>query len=432
MTLTLTIAGRDTLDNGQPACFRLDRHGALIGRSTHADWCLPDPRNHVSARHCEISYRDGTYLLVDRSTNGTFVNGAETRLTAPHPIRDGDRLDIGAYAIHASLSAPDAAATAPPEAGSEAEPAPAAWSAWPDTPTSPAAAPPLTPPVADGGGWDTPAPLALPSAWSSAPAAAAPPSAVDLWGQLARESDIDWSQGGFSAPPAALAADRPLAPEAPAAPRPAAPAASPAAAAPPEGGWAQFVAGLGLTPEALDTPPAPLLATAGALLRQLVSGLVLMVDARARAKAQLGLQGTSLELEGNNPLKFVRAPERALRQLLAPAEPGFMPAARAVEDAFQDLQAHQMATLGAMRGALAETLARFSPAAIRARQPAGGWRARLRPGAADAALWRAYEAEFEGVVRGADEAFMDLFAREFRRAYEDQVAEMKGRRPPPG
>ena len=98
-----------------------------------------------------------------------------------------------------------------------------------------------------------------------------------------------------------------------------------------------------------------------------------MLEARARAKSQMGAAGTSLEFEGNNPLKFARTPEQALTQLLNPAERGFMPADRAVEDAFRDLQAHQLATLKAMQGALRATLDRFSPTAIskRAGKPGG-------------------------------------------------------------
>jgi predicted component of type VI protein secretion system len=97
----------------------------------------------------------------------------------------------------------------------------------------------------------------------------------------------------------------------------------------------------------------------------------------------------------------------------------------AIEDAFCDLQAHQMATLAAMQGALAATLARFSPAAIRKRAETRGLLAKIMPSAREAALWQAYEREFEGVARGSDEAFMDVFAKEFRAAYEASVAGMK-------
>lgn len=430
MTLILTIQDRETLDNGEPASLRLDRHGAMIGRSTHADWCLPDPRNHVSSRHCEISYRGGVYLLADRSTNGTFVNGSSERLVTPHVISDGDRLLIGAYEVVARYPGDEVAeprgeaqdndgweSSAP-----EAKPA----AGWTSAPAAPVAGSRISPPLPDGGAWDAPAPLSRPSAWSSEPREAAPASASDIWGQLAQQSEIDWSQGDFGRLEQEPAGWGRV--EAPVEAREKSAADMPASTSPPPDGWQVLLHGMGLTPDQIRSKPADILANAGAMLRQMVAGLVLMVDARARAKAQLGLQATSLELEGNNPLKFIRAPERALLQLLETPERGFMDAARAVEDAHQDLQAHQMATLGAMRGALAATLTRFSPTAIRERQEAPGWLSRLLPGARKAELWQAYEREFEGVVRGADEAFMDMFAKEFRVAYERNIADMKARR----
>ncbi len=162
-----------------------------------------------------------------------------------------------------------------------------------------------------------------------------------------------------------------------------------------------------------------MLTQAGLLLRRIVSGLVIMLEARARAKAQMGAQSTNLEFDGNNPLKFARTPEQALTQLLNPAERGFMNSDRAVEDAFKDLQAHQMATLRAMQGALRATLDRFSPSAIRARADSGGLLAKILPGGRNATLWAAYEKEFSGVALGSDEAFMDMFSKEFRRAYDE-------------
>jgi predicted component of type VI protein secretion system len=74
-----------------------------------------------------------------------------------------------------------------------------------------------------------------------------------------------------------------------------------------------------------------------------------------------------------------------------------------------------------MQGALRATLERFSPSAIRARADAGGLLERIMPGARDAALWQAYEREFGGVALGSDEAFLDMFAKEFRRAYDEQA-----------
>ena len=171
--------------------------------------------------------------------------------------------------------------------------------------------------------------------------------------------------------------------------------------------------------DAVQQDPAAALQQAGMLLRGLVAGMVVMLEARARAKSQMGAQGTGLEISGNNPLKFARSPEQALRHILNPAERGFMGADLAVEDGWRDLQAHQLATLKAMQGALRSTLERFSPKSIRGRAETRGMLEKILPGARDAALWKAYEREFSGVAFDSDEAFMDMFAKEFRKAYDE-------------
>ncbi|SFS03821.1 type VI secretion system-associated FHA domain protein TagH [Sphingomonas jatrophae] len=326
--------------------------------------------------------------------------------------------------------------------------------------------------------WDRPAEQGqAASGWSSAVAdRPSAPTADDVWGKINDGNVVDWARGGFGAaaapaetdklgltprnaiaalpatpppaagfggspppaarpapapaptafptPPAAAAytppAPMPMPPQAPAAP---AAAPQPPAAAPGSGeAMARFLAEAGLKRGDLKGNDADLMASAGGLVRRLVAGLVVMLEARARAKSQMGAQSTALEFDGNNPMKFARTPEGALAQLLNPVERGFMPADRAVEDAFHDLQSHQIATLKAMQGALKATLDRFSPTAIKARAEDKGLMSRILPGARDAALWQAYEREFGGVAHGSDEAFMEVFSREFKRAYEEQSA----------
>jgi predicted component of type VI protein secretion system len=46
---------------------------------------------------------------------------------------------------------------------------------------------------------------------------------------------------------------------------------------------------------------------------------------------------------------------------------------------------------------------------------------RILPGARNAALWRNYEREFALVKKESDEAFMEVFAKEFRKAYARQL-----------
>src|SRR5579872_4743363 len=176
MTLVLTITNVERLENGLPTRLRLDRHGAVIGRSPTADWSLPDPQHYVSSVHCEIDYRDSAYVLVDKSTNGTFVNGAQQRLAGPHTIGSGDVVVIGHYSIRADLEgaggAQAAQAAAPqqtPEWGGW-QPQPAAASvdeaSWDRAPAAPA----ISGQGAMSGNW-APPPV-------NGPAASAPPTSA--------------------------------------------------------------------------------------------------------------------------------------------------------------------------------------------------------------------------------------------------------------
>lgn len=294
----------------------------------------------------------------------------------------------------------------------------AGQSSW-APPAAPAAAP-------SASAWDaaTP-PTEAASGWSSAaPDRPTPPTPDDVWGRLAEGNVVDWARGGFGQPvepvrdplglqPAPAKASLPTS-------QPVVSATAPAAAPPVRAAAGGLLEAAGISAGSLADPAAAE-QRAGSLLRKLVAGLVVMVEARARAKAQLGAEATAFNPAGHNPLKFARSPDEALAMLLEPSQRGFMAADHAVEDAFKELQSHQMATLRAMQGALRTTLDRFSPAAIRARADAGGLLERIMPSARDAALWQAYEKEFGGVAFGSDEAFMDVFAKEFRRAYNEQA-----------
>jgi type VI secretion system FHA domain protein len=406
MILTLSIRNAEALGGAGEAEFKLAGRDAVIGRSKTCDWSLPDDKNFISTRHAQIAFRDDAYYLKDVSTNGTVLNGAAGRMTEERRIEEGDLFQIGQYQIVATLNA----------GAAEADPEPAR----------------AAPAVADhenvtlfGGSvastWSKDASGALvasetPSAAAAAPApAAAPASAAAPAGKEEEPSEaftrfisadeIDWSRGGFGAAPAA-------------------PARTGEAAAPEELVQA-FVDGAGLKREDISVTSLDLMSKAGGLFRRLVSGMVVMVEARARAKSQMGAESTSLQVEGNNPIKFARTPEQAIKQLLNPKARGFMEAEQAIEDGFVDLQSHQAATLAAIPGSLKMTLERFSPGSIKRRAENMGILSRIIPAARDAALWANYEREFAKVAAESDEAFLEVFAKEFRKAYDKQLRKMQ-------
>ncbi|WP_054118415.1 type VI secretion system-associated FHA domain protein TagH [Porphyrobacter sp. AAP60] len=176
---------------------------------------------------------------------------------------------------------------------------------------------------------------------------------------------------------------------------------------------------LGVPASQIKLSPEESAAKTGRMLRHLLAGLMILLEARARAKDEMGAAGTALGFDGNNPLKFARNVDQALQMMMNPKLRGYMEAEDAIEEAYRDLQAHQIATLKAMQGALRETLNRFSPAAIKARTKEQGLLSKVLPGQREAALWKAYEAQFSGVAEGSAEAFLEVFSREFRQAYEE-------------
>lgn len=472
MTLTLRIQNLDRLENGTPAEFVLHRRNAVIGRLSTNDWPLPDPNKFISSKHCEVRFGDGFYTLSDISLNGTFLNGSPKRMEAPRRIEDGDSFTIGHYQIAARLSGEARAAIegeardrASPEAISEIwddEPVPAPsgpvddrdpdWDLLPDPPRSAQGMRPAhAARTAEVDIWDPePEPVRRSSIWSSdMPDEGAEPTGEDIWGKLEGGNAIDWARmydeedgradrfrrnGPPHSTPSASTEEWDLSEDSeedweirPTSASQQSNQQQPAPDAEPEpGAFDAFLDAANLDPERLQEGPEETLDRAGQLLRTLVAGLFLMVEARTRAKTQLGAEVTRFGFSENNPLKFAETPDDALLQLLNPPQQRFIDAVEAVEDAFFDLQSHQMATLKAMQGALRATLDRFSPQAIGRRAEAKGL-ARLLPNAREAALWRAYEKEFGGVAKGSDEAFVDVFAREFLKAYEEQAGQPRRR-----
>lgn len=523
MTLTLRVENVPSLASGDPVEMVLAEHGLVIGRAAHADWTLPDPANHVSSIHCEIDYRDGRYLLTDRSTNGTFVNGSPQRPSSPVELRDGDLLAIGHYQIRVAGGGAGAAgagggfsATANPfggidwagSGGGAAAPAvsqdrfgreaprplfqsgndPLMAAFAPPKPQSAPAADPFG--VAGGSGFGTPgggsdpfglaapaspAPFAAPPAadpfgtppvasdpFGMAPApAAAPPSpppasdpfgmgtapAADPFGMAASPPPAAADPFGMaspappSPPPPAAPADNPwaalgggidfgMAPPAPppaAAPTPApAPARETAPAASSDALYARLLAAMGLEERDMGgRAPEQVVDAVGGLLRRATMGLFRLLEARTRVRHQFGVgaQVTTFQRDGNNPLKWTRSPEEALKQMAGAPARGFLEGDKAVQGAFEDLQAHEMAMIAAMQEAMAETIRRFAPDSIRQRISAKGWLKSVLPGSREATLWRAYESEFTAFADESEAAYLDLFARQFKKAYERIVSQ---------
>ena len=86
----------------------------VIGREYDCDLVLNDSGQHISRQHAELQRNEaGDLVFLDRSTNGTLLNGKELNKGDKVALSDGDRVMIGEYELLFGLSYTRDAATQP-------------------------------------------------------------------------------------------------------------------------------------------------------------------------------------------------------------------------------------------------------------------------------------------------------------------------------
>lgn len=290
------------------------------------------------------------------------------------------------------------------------------------------------------------APPARPPAAPAAPVSGpAPQGAVLSWGDQAGGAENRTIIRPASKPPAAApaasasAGGAHLPPTPSAAPAPAytPPAAAPAYTARPTtsaalaGGadvqalLAAFREGLGVPSLQIDALTPELMKLVGQLLHESAKGTVDLLVARAALKREIRAEVTMIVARENNPLKFSPSVEVALTHLLTPPARGFMPPAPAMRDAYDDLRAHQFGFVAGMKAALEGVLKRFDPAILESKLTQKSVINSLLPATRKAKLWEVFQELYGQISEEAAEDFHDLFGREFLRAYEAHIDQLK-------
>ena len=85
-------------DMGQTFVLKKDRT-SLGALASEVDWALPDPMRKVSRHHCDVVRTGRHYFVVDRSTNGTQLNGQLLPPGEPVLLRRGDQIGLGGEVV---------------------------------------------------------------------------------------------------------------------------------------------------------------------------------------------------------------------------------------------------------------------------------------------------------------------------------------------
>jgi type VI secretion system FHA domain protein len=156
--------------------------------------------------------------------------------------------------------------------------------------------------------------------------------------------------------------------------------------------------------------------TAGAVFRELIDGLMTVLQGRAELKSQFRVTMTFLKSAENNPLKFSPTATEALKLLLVKNQPGFVDAVDAVREGFQDIMNHQLAITAGIQASLMNLLTKFDPQNFASHYEEGfvlGKKAKC---------WDAYRQAYGELVK---EALENFFGEEFARAYEEQMLKLR-------
>jgi type VI secretion system protein len=437
-----------------------------VGRGPENDLVLPDPTKVLSKRHCAIEEQGGQVVLIDLSTNGTFLNYGKTPVgKAPKPLNDGDILTLGPYELLVEVSGQIAAP-------SEPDPAPAARTvsgsagrsgladALDDILDGPSeggdflddllgegAAPKgpksvsrpelgedgLLPPLDED---DLLGPARDPFGGTGPSQSDHSPSATDhvrVSNPVSQPIPEDWgddllgpSKGGSGKIPSdpdfggpVTPAGRPddpfdWQPEEVNAPEPGGDAAARAFLK------AAGVAGLNIPDGELEET----LSRMGHVFRIMVRGMREILMARATVKSEFRIDQTMIAAGGNNPLKFSVSPEQAVEAMVKPSTTGYLDATRAAEEALKDIRAHEIAMVTGMEAALKGVLKELSPEALEGRIEVGGGLSSVLKGK-KARYWEVYEKLYGEISDQAENDFHELFAKEFARAYKAQLEKLK-------
>ncbi len=551
MPISLRISSYQRLTPGQQERFWSDAGAFTIGRGKDNDWVMPDPQRFLSGVHCRVERKGDDYYLTDLSTNGTFVNGSDTRMerNGSVQINDHDKFRIGDYEFVVELGDSTVEVREDVE-----EPLTEGFTAF-DQPVAPAADPfadddgedpfaepkPAPPAPAfddpdereintplsqldhnaldrgvnidsilnldDTGGKRSPPPaesgfevinepirearpvsqpsagsgLEIPDDWDEATGMMRSPLAEkkeedtdedfgfsDDWGDTGTFSaDIDEPFGSDDAlesdPAPEPPAPPPSAPEpepeptpAPAPPPPApeppraavepepTPPAKPAPAAKPareptpapkrptpgaDSPLAAFARGARVDAAGLNVDdPDAFFEFLGRVNRAFTEGIMRALSGRASVKNEFRLDQTMIRPSENNPLKFSPMPDDALvRMLRQNDDHAYLQGESAVKEAFEDINAHQIAVMAGMEAALQGLLRRFSPETLEKKLVSSSVLDNILPGAKKARYWDIFNSMYAEIANEAEDDFQQLFGSEFIRAYEAQMSRLKNK-----
>jgi len=383
MSLQLEIVSEHSEIVGDDAVREFGDDGGSIGRALDNDWILPDPDRYISGRHALIDFRGGMYYLMDLSSNGVYVNDDYEPIGNENPRRlfDGDRLRLGDFEIVVTIDKGESIAMP-----LESEP-----TVVPDNIEQ------LVPEVTLRTG-------------------------VQLLDEEEITGDEEFESALFGSAepqPEDIPEPEPVAEKRNIQPT--------RVSVTSDDLFDTFLDGLGINRSDLhpSVDPAEVMQNAGEVLREFVDGMNKLLVSRTNLKTAFRLDQTTVLPRHNNPLKLSENVSDSVKQLLVGREGEYLGPRDSVREVCRDLLFHQDAFLDAMSGAFVEFADRFDPDELTQSfersidsKPLFSFLNKLK-------YWQLYCDLYPVMTEKGGGRFPQMFAEEFVKSYERQIAEFK-------
>ncbi len=402
----------------QPSGLRhtFDQRGGTLGRAPECDLVLEDGSKTISRIHARTVFRDGHFLLCSLGTNPIQVGERMIATGEVMQLEHGQEIQLGDYHLAVELffapaANPESSSAIDPM-GSQALSKQASQSAH------------RTPPADNES--DAMASLGL-NLFGGVLAPMTKPALLDLAVPTPRQqgsAEFSKEAQKHPLPPnLAIPADYdPLADAHKSAPS----ISAPGTTSPPlDPVLAALMEGMGLSPSSASLKPVELARLAGILLRELTAGTMAACVTRSLTKSETQLDVTLLNGRANNPLKFFPNAEQALTQFFSTPSSAYLSPELAIQGAFEDLRTHELAMIAASRAAMSEVMRQISPSEIEQQLKNEGALDHVFQSHRKARCWEGLIQRYAALDMQSDEDAQRFYARQFSRAYAQQIARIK-------
>jgi FHA domain-containing protein len=374
--------------------------GATLGRGTDNHFVLPDPKHHVSRLQASIKSNGSRHTISNLSqANPIMVNGYEIDFEREYDLQVGDEIQIGLYLLRAEYH----------------------------------------PPQANVDKMERTIEI---NHVAIAAAASAKELSLEASGTLPVENVTPKQAMRASGVPLAAVAPAKPPNEAKAAVLDQVPVTGPDSHSPAmpiisaenQALMQALLNGAGIPSVSLSSGLTPeLMEMIGKLLATAIQGTVDLNALRALVKREANAEVTMVVVRNNNPLKFFSDGQTILTQMLRKKMPGFMGPVEAMQDAYQDLRAHQLGVVAGTRAAMAAVLDRINPEQLQKKQSRNrSFFDAILPARYKAKLWDSYADLFAAIRLEAQDDFQTLFGKAFLNAYEVESERIKNDGAPGG